>query len=68
MTQDERWIAKYNGVSDFMEINHRNPFRHRIEEHEVIGEQWLRCLYFFTLTHLYINLCGIRKKSFDFMA
>jgi hypothetical protein len=35
MTQDERWIAKYNEVLDFMEQNHRNPSRHRIEEHDI---------------------------------
>ena len=33
MTQDERWIARYNEVMEFMETNHRNPSRHRIEEH-----------------------------------
>ena len=32
MTQDERWLARYNEVMDFMETNHRNPSRHRIEE------------------------------------
>lgn len=32
MTQDERWLVKYNEVLDFMETNHRNPSRHRIEE------------------------------------
>lgn len=33
MTQDERWLTKYNEVMEFMETNHRNPSRHRIEEH-----------------------------------
>ena len=28
MTQDERWIQKYNEVMDFMEKNHRNPSRY----------------------------------------
>lgn len=40
MTQDERWIAKYNEVLDFMEQNHRNPSRHRIEEHDMLN--WLK--------------------------
>ena len=40
MTQDERWQAKYNEVMDFMEINHRNPSRHRIEEHDMLN--WLK--------------------------
>ena len=28
MTQDERWLAKYNEVMDFMEKNKRNPSRY----------------------------------------
>lgn len=40
MTQDERWLAKYNEVMEFMEHNHRNPSRHRIEEHDMIN--WLK--------------------------
>lgn len=33
MTQDERWLAKYNEVLDFIETNHRNPSKHRIEKY-----------------------------------
>lgn len=40
MTQDERWQAKYNEVMDFMESNHRNPSRHRIEEHDLLN--WMK--------------------------
>ena len=40
MTQDERWIAKYNEVVEFIETNHRNPSRHRIEEHDHLN--WLK--------------------------
>ena len=40
MTQDERWLAKYNEVMDFMEKNHRNPSRHRLEEHDMLN--WLK--------------------------
>lgn len=32
MTQDERWMAKYNEVMDFMVKNHRNPSHHFYEE------------------------------------
>ena len=32
MTQDERWLAKYNEVKSFIEINHRNPSKHDAEE------------------------------------
>ena len=40
MTQEERWIAKYNEVVKFIETNHRNPSRHRIEEHDHLN--WLK--------------------------
>ena len=40
MTQEERWIAKYNEVVKFIETNHRNPSRHRIEEHDMMN--WLK--------------------------
>ncbi len=40
MTQDERWMAKYNEVVEFIETNHRNPSRHRIEEHDMLN--WLK--------------------------
>lgn len=40
MTQDERWLARYNEVMDFMETNHRNPSRHRLEEHAMLN--WLK--------------------------
>lgn len=40
MTQDERWITKYNEVVDFIETNHRNPSRHRIEDHDMLN--WLK--------------------------
>lgn len=37
MTQDERWIEKYNEVKTFIEANHRNPSKHRIEEHQILN-------------------------------
>ena len=40
MTQDERWLAKYNEVVEFVESNRRNPSRHRIEEHDYLN--WLK--------------------------
>lgn len=40
MTQDERWLTKYNEVMEFMETNHRNPSRHRLEEHDMLN--WLK--------------------------
>lgn len=40
MTQDERWMGKYNEVKCFIETNHRNPSKHRIEEHDMLN--WLK--------------------------
>ena len=40
MTQDEKWMAKYLEVKDFIETNQRNPSRHRIEEHDHLN--WLK--------------------------
>jgi len=40
MTQNEKWNQRYREVVDFIEINHRNPSRHRIEEHDMLN--WLK--------------------------
>jgi len=32
MTQDERWITRYEEVKTFIEINKRNPSKHDAEE------------------------------------
>ena len=40
MTQEERWIIRYEEVVGFIESNHRNPSRHRIEEHDILN--WLK--------------------------
>jgi len=32
MTQDERWLARYNEVKAFIETNHRNPSKYYPEE------------------------------------
>ena len=40
MDQDTRWLTKYNEVMEFMEKNHRNPSRHRIEEHDLLN--WMK--------------------------
>ena len=37
MTQDERWIVRFNEVVEFLKRNHRNPSRHRIEEHDMLN-------------------------------
>ena len=40
MTQEKRWIAKYNEVVEYINTNHRNPSRHRIEEHDMLN--WVK--------------------------
>ena len=40
MTQDERWMVRYEEVMAFIESNHRNPSRHRIEEHDMLN--WVK--------------------------
>ena len=40
MTQDERWQERYDEVVDFIEVNHRNPSKYRLEEHDMLN--WLK--------------------------
>ena len=40
MTQKERWMVRYEEVIDFIENNHRNPSKHRIEEHDMLN--WVK--------------------------
>jgi len=40
MTQDERWLVRYKEMMGFLEENHRNPSKHRIEEHDMLN--WLK--------------------------
>ena len=40
MTQEERWQKRYEEVKAFIESNHRNPSKHRIEEHDYLN--WLK--------------------------
>ena len=40
MTQDEKWQARYNEVVEFIEENHRNPSKHRLEEHDMLN--WVK--------------------------
>ena len=40
MTQEERWQKRYEEVVEFIENNHRNPSRHRIEEHDMLN--WVK--------------------------
>ena len=40
MTQDEKWLLKYNEVVAFIENNKRNPSKYRIEEHDMLN--WVK--------------------------
>ena len=40
MDQETRWLTKYKEVVAFIQTNHRNPSRHRIEEHDMLN--WLK--------------------------
>jgi len=40
MTQEERWLKQYEEVVEFIEANHQNPSKHRIEEHDLLN--WLK--------------------------
>ena len=40
MTQDEKWIIRYKEVVDFIKANHRNPSKHRVEEHLMLN--WVK--------------------------
>ena len=37
MTQDEKWRKRYDEVMAFMEREHRNPSKYRIEEHDMLN-------------------------------
>ena len=37
MTQEERWMTRYGEVMRFLEVNQRNPSKHRIEEHDMLN-------------------------------
>ena len=40
MTQEERWAIRYKEVKEFIEREHRNPSKHRIEEHDMLN--WVK--------------------------
>ena len=40
MDQETRWLTRYKEVVEFIETNHRNPSKHRIEEHDMLN--WVK--------------------------
>ena len=40
MTQEERWMQRYNEVVEFIKRCKRNPSKYRIEEHDMLN--WVK--------------------------
>ena len=40
MDQETRWLTRYHEVKTFIEESHRNPSKHRLEEHDMLN--WLK--------------------------
>ena len=40
MDQETRWLIRYNEVREFIEREHRNPSKYRLEEHDMLN--WLK--------------------------
>lgn len=40
MTQEERWMAKYEEVVGFIKANHRNPSKYNLEQRDMYN--WLK--------------------------
>ena len=40
MTQDEKWMIRYNEVREYIETHHRNPSRHFVENRNLLS--WIK--------------------------
>ena len=40
MDQETRWLTRYNEVKEFIEREHRNPSKYRLEEHDMLN--WMK--------------------------
>lgn len=40
MTQEEKWIKRYQEMERFIDENHRNPSKYRLEEHDMLN--WIK--------------------------
>lgn len=67
MTQEEKWLARYEEVVTFIETNHRNPSKHRIEEHLMLN--WIKhnrkLLNAGTLKAERIELCALLLSKME---
>ena len=40
MDQETRWLTRYKEVMEFIETNHWNPSKYRLEEHDMLN--WVK--------------------------
>ena len=40
MDRETRWLNRYNEVKEFIEREHRNPSKYRLEEHDMLN--WIK--------------------------
>ena len=40
MDQETRWLTRYNEVKEFIEREHRNPSKYKLEEHDMLN--WIK--------------------------
>ena len=40
MDQETKWYTRYNEVVEFINTNHRNPSKYKLEEHDMLN--WLK--------------------------
>ena len=40
MTQEEKWLVRYEEVKNFIKVNHRNPSRHFVENRNLLS--WIK--------------------------
>lgn len=57
MTQDERWMAKYNEVESFIEKNHRTPSKYYNEEKLMV--------HFLKRNRKLVNAGGMKKDRVE---
>lgn len=57
MTQDEKWLLKYNEVKAFIETNKRNPSKHKLEEHDMLN--WLKA------NRKVMNACSLKAERVE---
>ena len=57
MDQETRWLTRYNEVKEFIEREHRNPSKYRLEEHDMLN--WLKA------TRKRMNANGLKPERVE---